>query len=305
MVTRRHNSKEIGPPVANEQIAAALREIARLLEQQAGNPFRIRAYRAAAASIARMSRPLDEVLEREGVEGLRQLPGVGESIALSIDKLIRTGRLPRLERLRSELRRQDELTSMPGVGRELAERIRDELGIETLEELEVAAYDGRLDNVPGMGRKRIRAIRTALAVRFQRGPEFARSRAVRPPDEPPVEELLDLDRQYREQAAQGQLHRAAPRRFNPTGAAWLPVLQAERGPRRYTVLFSNSARAHEMGATHNWVVIYRDDPGQHGQWTVITSRYGPLRGKRIVRGREQECAQYYAGLPSQRLLPLE
>jgi hypothetical protein len=49
-----------------------------------------------------------------------------------------------------------------------------------------------------------------------------------------------------------------------------------------------------MGATHNWVVIYRDDHGGHGQWTVVTALYGALRGRRIVRGREPECADYYA-----------
>ena len=41
------------------------------------------------------------------------------------------------------------------------------------------------------------------------------------------------------------------------------------------------------------VVIYRDDPDAHGRWTVITSQFGKLRGWRIVRGREDECAEYY------------
>jgi putative hydrolase len=60
-------------------------------------------------------------------------------------------------------------------------------------------------------------------------------------------------------------------------------------------MFSNTVRAHELGTTHDWVVIYRDDDGNHGQWTVITSHFGKLRGKRIVRGREAECASHYAG----------
>ena len=65
--------------------------------------------------------------------------------------------------------------------------------------------------------------------------------------------------------------------------------------RHYTAMFSNTARAHELDTTHDWVVIYRDDDGNHGQWTVITSHFGKLRGKRIVRGRESECASHYAG----------
>jgi DNA polymerase (family X) len=58
--------------------------------------------------------------------------------------------------------------------------------------------------------------------------------------EPPVDELLDVDREYRERAAAGTLQRITPRRFNPRGEAWLPVRHTERAGRHYTALFSNS-----------------------------------------------------------------
>jgi putative hydrolase len=108
-----------------------------------------------------------------------------------------------------------------------------------------------------------------------------------------VAELLDIDREYREKAAADRLPRIAPRRFNPTGEAWLPILHTDRDDRHYTALFSNTARAHELGMTDDWVVIYRDDRRSDGQWTVITSRFGQLEGRRIVRGREAECSTYY------------
>lgn len=95
------------------------------------------------------------------------------------------------------------------------------------------------------------------------------------------------------QADAGLLFRIAPRRFNPTSAAWLPVMHTEREERHYTALYSNTARAHEPGMTHDWVVIYRDDHGGDGQWTVVTARYGDLQGRRIVRGREDECGEFY------------
>ena len=56
-----------------------------------------------------------------------------------------------------------------------------------------------------------------------------------------------MDREYREQADAGKLPRIAPRRFNPSRAAWLPVLHTRRGQRAYTALFSNTARAHRAG----------------------------------------------------------
>ena len=109
----------------------------------------------------------------------------------------------------------------------------------------------------------------------------------------PIDELLDIDAQYRHLAGEGQLPRIAPRRFNPTGEAWLPVLHTQRHERHYTALFSNTARAHELGTTHDWVVIYRDDPHADGRSTVITSQFGKLRRLRIVPGREGECAAWH------------
>jgi putative hydrolase len=182
-----------------------------------------------------------------------------------------------------------------GIGPELASRIHAELGIETLAELEAAAYDGRLAQLPGIGQKRIRGIRESLAGRFRRRPnvpEFRPRAASR--NVPGVDELLDVDAEYRQQVARRRLPRIAPMRFNPTGEAWLPILHTVRGDRHYTALYSNTARAHELGTTHDWVVIYRDDRSGDGQWTVITSLLGKLKGKRIIRGREQECLEYYA-----------
>jgi hypothetical protein len=225
---------------------------------------------------------------------LTELPGIGRSLAHSIDQLVRTGRLGLLERLRGEDHPERIFATVPDIGPGLARRIHQRLGIETLAELEVAAHDGRLAEVPGMGRKRIRAVRESLAGRFSRRasnrPQAASQVVSR---EVPVAELLDIDQQYRQLAKQGKLPRIAPRRFNPTGEAWLPVLHTQRGMRHFTALFSNTARAHELGTTDDWVVIYRDDDDQ-GRWTVITAHYGRLRGRRIVRGREQECLEHYA-----------
>jgi DNA polymerase (family 10) len=184
------------------------------------------------------------------------------------------------------------LATVTGIGPELAQRIHQTLGVETLEELEMAAHDGRLATVRGFGKRRVRGVMDALAARLgRRGrrplPPFA-------PSAPAVAELLDVDRQYREEPAAGRPRRIAPRRFNPGRKPWLPILHTERGNRHYTALFSNTARAHERGRTGDWVVIYFDDDGSERQATVVTETHGPLAGRRIVRGRERECAAHYA-----------
>jgi putative hydrolase len=145
-----------------------------------------------------------------------------------------------------------------------------------------------------MGSKRIRAVRESLAGRHRLGHHTRTQYYLdRPISQISLQELLEIDAQYRRLAEVGKLPRIAPRRFNPTGDAWLPILHTEREDRHYTALYSNTARAHEFGMTHDWVVIYRDDDVDHSRWTVITARFGALRGKRVVRGREEECVEYY------------
>jgi len=61
------------------------------------------------------------------------------------------------------------------------------------------------------------------------------------------------------------------------------------------VLFSNTARAHDLGRTRDWVVVYfYDEHHREGQCTVVTETRGALIGKRVVRGREDECRVLYA-----------
>jgi len=113
-------------------------------------------------------------------------------------------------------------------------------------------------------------------------------------DSPSVELLLDVDREYREKAKAGTLRRIVPLRMNPEGKAWLPVLHARYGAWHFTALFSNTERAHELHRVYDWVVIYYSGAdGEDGQATVVTEKRGALTGKRVVRGREPECACFY------------
>lgn len=268
----------------NRDVADRLEEAAYLLRDQGADPYRVRAYLRAATTIRGWPVAVSQVFRDQGLEGLEELPGVGPGIARAIRELIVWRRLPMLDRLRGAADPVTVLTSVPGIGRRFAARLHDELGIHTLEDLEAAAHDGRLATIAGFGSKRLAGIRDSLAHRLGRvrRPSDA-TRAV-----PSVAEILDVDREYRQRAAAGDLQLIAPRRFNPTGEAWLPVLHTRRGQRRYTALFSNTARAHKAGRTRDWVVVYLDDgPGDH-QFTVITARRGPRGGQRVVAGREGE-----------------
>ena len=277
----------------NQLVADRLREAADLLEQQAANPFRVRAYREAAQTVAALGQGLAEIYERDGIEGLDALPGVGPRIAAAIVEMLRTGRWSQLDRLRGSLDAERLFRAIPGLGPALARRVHEALHVDTLPALEVAAHDGRLAAVPGIGPRRAAGLRAALAAMLGR----TRLRPREAAEEPPVAMLLDVDRQYRDAAAAGRLPRIAPRRFNPEGRAWLPILHTERDHWQLTALFSNTARAHELGKTQDWVVVYfHTDTHVEGQRTVVTETSGRLAGRRVVRGRESECRVAY-GIP--------
>jgi DNA polymerase (family X) len=279
----------------NHNIADRFGETARVLDEQGANPFRARAYRQAAETLRRLERPVDEILREEGTEGLERLPGIGRGLAAAIRDYVDTGRMPIQEWMRERREPFSALRSVPGIGVKLAERLRDELSIETLEELEAAAWDGRLARLAGFGARRLAGVRDALAERLGRhGPPPERP----PAPEPPVAELLDVDREYRQMAIAQKLPKVAPRRINPLGNAWLPILHTHRGTRRYTALYSNTPRAHELNRTHDWVVVHWEEGGDgaRGQQTVVTATLGPLRSRRVVRGREAECEEHYRGI---------
>jgi hypothetical protein len=263
-----------------------------LLRSQGANPFRVRAYERGAAALRQLEEPVGDLLDRGGIDALDHLPGIGQSLARSIRDIVRFGYSPMLQRLRGDADPVRLLASVPGIGRRLAARLHDELHLETLEDLEAAAHDGRLERLAGFGPKRLAGVRAVLAGRLGRVRRASAEARV-----PSVGELLSVDREYRESVAARRLPTIAPRRFNPEGRRWLPILHATRNGRHYTALFSNTARAHELGRTNDWVVIYCDRGDSDGQWTVVTARGGALRGRRIVRGREPECERHYGIRP--------
>jgi len=278
----------------NQAVAARFLDTARLLENQGANPFRVRAYRRAAETLRRLRRPVEQILSEEGLGGLDRLSGIGPGLAAAIGDFVATGRMPLQERLARTRSPFGELASVPGIGPVLAQRLHTELEIATLEDLEVSAYDGRLERVSGIGPRRLEGIRLALAARLGRTrPGLPIPSSL----DAPIAELLDVDREYRELAATRRLPTIAPRRMNPGHQAWLPILHTRRGPRHYTALFSNTPRAHQLGRTREWVVVYFGEDGARGQHTVVTELTGGLQGQRVIRGRETECADYYEGRP--------
>jgi DNA polymerase (family 10) len=133
----------------NQRAGQLLQRIALLLEAKGENPFRVRAYREAAAHIEGMSESL-ETIWRAGK--LESIPGVGPSIASKLDEFLRTGHSSYLEELeRSVPPAIESLLSVPGIGPRRARQLVESLGIHTPEELAKAAEAHRIRTLPGFG----------------------------------------------------------------------------------------------------------------------------------------------------------
>ena len=165
-----------GPPVAastilamvaipreNVLVAERLREASQLMSSRGASRYCVDAYRQAAEAIERLPCAVRTVYATGGVRGLDAIPHVGLGIAAAVEQMILGGRWTQLDRLRSESNPVTVLRSVPGIGVGTAQRIHSELGIDSLQALDRAARDGRLERLPGLGSRRVATIRASLA----------------------------------------------------------------------------------------------------------------------------------------------
>lgn len=155
----------------NAGVAAVLNEIALLLEMKGENTYRIRAYQRGAETVASLSKPLD-VLRKRGA--IVSQPGIGARLAESIEQILDGKPIPLLDELhRSFPPGVVTLLRINGVGPKMAARVYQELGVQSIDELEAAARDGRLAGLSRVGEK--------TATNILRNVEALRSRGSRLP----------------------------------------------------------------------------------------------------------------------------
>jgi DNA polymerase (family 10) len=147
--------------VDNVAIAAVLRDVADVLEIKGANPFRVRAYRNAAQVVAEWGAPLSKLVQ-DGSD-LTELPSIGKDMAHHIEELVSRGEMTLLRDLSREVPLSlVELTRLPGLGAKKTRKLWDELGIETLDDLESAARSGAVAALPGFGEKTQGKVLTAI-----------------------------------------------------------------------------------------------------------------------------------------------
>jgi hypothetical protein len=261
----------------NDQIAGRLEEAARLLRDQGADAYRVTAYVRAAASVRSTARPSNQIFRERGLDGLRELPRVGETIARAIRELLVHGRLPMLDRLprRGETRsparvgaRHRPLSSLNGCTTTSASRhwpISRPLhttGASTA----IAGFGANVWPASG-----IHSPIGSGAVRISTSAETP-SR---------VRELLDVDREYREKAAADQLRASpTPLQSDARGVAPDPAHTARSTP-LYGIVLEHGAGAPRRQDSRLGCALWRQRirrkpaHGHHGRlWTAARSPCG-------------------------------
>lgn len=144
-------------PIHNNDVAGIFEEVADLLEIKGDNPFRVRAYRNAARTVAGLSRSVaDLAVEDKGLDGL---PGIGKELAEKIRTIVAAKKLPFLEDLKKELPEGlSTLMKVRGLGPKKVAALYKELKVASLEDLKKAAAGGKIRELPGFSVKTEQAL---------------------------------------------------------------------------------------------------------------------------------------------------
>ncbi len=176
--------------MTNREVAEILRQIADMLEIKGEVIYKAMAYRRAADNILNLGRDINEVW-REGK--LREIPGVGKSLAEKLDELLRTGRLEYYEQLKEEIPPGVvAMLAIPEVGPKTAKLLFEKLGLTSVAEVERAAREGKLRTLPGLGEKSERKILAGIEALHRRSERIPLGTAW-----PVAQEILAALRQVR------------------------------------------------------------------------------------------------------------
>jgi DNA polymerase (family 10) len=149
--------------MTNQEIADVFRRLADLMELGEDNPFKIRAYRAAAETIEDTTTPLAEMISQGGVARLRELPGVGEAISKKVVELLETGTFKAYEDVKAKIPETTlDLLKVAGVGLKTLQLLYHRFQINNLDDFAKFVEGGGLNSVPHIGAKTQERIRASL-----------------------------------------------------------------------------------------------------------------------------------------------
>lgn len=169
----------------NQRIAKIFSSIGEYLAME-DVPFKPQAYQKAAAALDIFPQDVREVYESKGLDGLKQIPGIGESLAEKIKEYLETGCIKYYDKLRREFPVDIfQLTQVEGIGPKIVKKLYQSLGVKNLDDLEKAAQGHKIRTLPGFGEQSEENILREIAIfkkqhrRFLLGKIFPLAQAIK------------------------------------------------------------------------------------------------------------------------------
>ncbi|HMA83543.1 MAG TPA: DNA polymerase/3'-5' exonuclease PolX [Candidatus Thermoplasmatota archaeon] len=153
----------------NKEIARIFNEIADMYEMQ-DIDFKPRAYRKAAQNIESLGKDIEEIYEDDE---LKNIPGIGESTAEEIKEYLDTGKVQRLEKLKTDMPVDlRSLSAVETIGPKKIKVLYQQLGVSNLDDLEQAAKQGKIQDLEGFGKKTEENILANISFAREKGQRF-------------------------------------------------------------------------------------------------------------------------------------
>jgi len=147
----------------NQEISDIFAQLGYYLEME-GVPFKPQAYEKAALVLAGLEENVRDIYQQKGEDGLKEIPGIGESLAQKIVEYLKTGKIQEYEKYRSKIPvNLKELTQVEGLGPKMIYALYKNLKITNLKELEKAALKGQIKKLPHFGEKTEQNILESIA----------------------------------------------------------------------------------------------------------------------------------------------
>ena len=148
-------------PVQNSDVRDIFNKMADLLDIEGANPFRVRAYRNAARTVSGLTRNVSDMIIEN--EDLTTLAGIGKDLAEKIREIVETGTLSQMEAVEKRIPSGlNKLLKLETLGPKRVKILNSKLGITNLQELKVAAEQGKIRELEGFGTKTEKSILESL-----------------------------------------------------------------------------------------------------------------------------------------------
>ena len=194
-----------GRSLDNQIVARVFADIATLLKLKGESVFKIRAYTRAAEVFGHL--PGQVAILARDEDQLKEIPGIGDAIASKTHELVTTGKMEFFEKLRGEFAPGLlDIMTVPEVGPKTAMRASEDLGVESIEDLEAAIRDGSFATLPRVGEKKAQSILKHLEARFSQADRMPIGKAL-PIAEQAIVALYEASAEVRRLTVAGSVRR--------------------------------------------------------------------------------------------------